>query len=809
MTNHLVDIRNADVIIVMGGNSAEAHPVGFRWVIEAKKRRGAKLIVVDPRFTRSAAVADFYAPIRVGTDIAFLGGVINWLISHEKIQWDYVKSYTNATLLVREDYNFDAEEGLFSGWDEQKAAYADKQSWNYQLDEEGNARVDPSLQDPQCVWNLLKKHYSRYTPEMVSSITGTPQDAFLKVCEMLGECAQPNKVATFLYALGWTQHSVGSQNIRTTAILQLLLGNMGMPGGGVNALRGHSNIQGLTDIGLLSTSLPGYLNLPSEKQTDYKTYIEQTTPKPLLPGQLNYWSNTPKFFTSLMKSWYGDAATVNNDWAFDWLPKWDKTYDIMQVFQMMSQGQMNGYFCQGFNILASSPDKNKTVAALAKLKFLVTFDPLETETSVFWQNHGEQNEVPTKDIQTEVFQLPTTCFAEENGTIVSSARWLQWHWKGSDAPGEALADVEILAGIFLKLRELYKKEGGKCPDPILNLSWKYALPHAPNPDELAKELNGKAVTDIPDAKNPGQFLARKGEQLSGFAALQNDGSTASGCWIFAGSWTQAGNQMLRRDNNDPSGLGNTPGWAWAWPANRRILYNRASLSRDGKPWDPTRVMLSWNGSTWGGYDVPDFKADEPPGSPMNPFIMLQEGTGRLFALDKMREGPFSEHYEPFETPIGTNYLHPKVVSNPAARIFKSDREMLGTAPEFPYAATTYRLTEHFHFWTKNALINAITQPEQFVEIGEDLAKEKGIANADWVKVSSRRGEIKAKALVTRRLTKLNVGGKPMHQVGIPLHWGFVGYTRKGFITNTLTPVVGDANVQTPEYKAFLVNVEKA
>ena len=549
MTNHWVDIKNADLIIVMGGNAAEAHPVGFRWAIEAKMNRGAKLVVVDPRFTRSAAVADYYAPIRAGTDIAFLGGVINWLVTNKKINWDYVKAYTNASFVVRDDFAF--HDGLFSGWDAATKKYADKSSWGYQMDGE-NAMVDETMQNPRCVWNLMKEHYARYTPEMVSKITGTPQDQFLHVCELLGECAKPNKVMTILYALGWTQHTVGAQNIRTMAMIQMLLGNMGMPGGGVNALRGHSNIQGLTDIGLLSTNLPGYLNLPSEKHTDYQTYITQTTPKPLRPGQMNYWSNTPKFFVSLMKNWYGDAATVDNNWAFDWLPKWDKPYDVLQVMELMHQGKMNGYFCQGFNPVASFPNKNKTIASLSKLKYLVVMDPLATETASFWENYGEQNEVKSEEIQTEVFRLPVTCFAEEDVSIVNSGRWLQWHWKGADGPGEARPDTDILAGLFIKLREMYRAEGGKLPDPILNLTWKYATPHSPRADELAKELNGSALEDVADPKNEGQFLAKKGEQLAGFSALQDDGTTASGCWIFAGSWTPAGNQMARRDNADPS-----------------------------------------------------------------------------------------------------------------------------------------------------------------------------------------------------------------------------------------------------------------
>lgn len=806
MTNSWVDIKNADFILVMGGNAAEAHPVGFRWAIEAKKQRGAKLVVVDPRFNRTASVADLYAPIRAGSDIVFLGGVINWLIANDKIHWDYVKAFTNAEVIVGEGYGFD--EGLFSGYDAEKGKY-DRGSWSYELDGKGEVKTDPTLQNPRCVWNLMKAHYARYTPDVVTDLTGTPKDDFLKICAMLGETAVPDKVGTVLYALGWTQHTTGAQNIRTMAMIQLLLGNIGMPGGGVNALRGHSNIQGLSDLGLLSTSLPGYLTLPSEKDhPDYASYITKTTPKSQREHQLNYWGNTPKFFVSLMKWFWGDKATKDNNWGYDWLPKWDKMYDVLQIMEMMYQGQINGFIVQGFNPMGSFPDANKVTEAFSKLKYMVIIDPITTETSTFWQNHGEMHNVDPAKIQTEVFRLPSTCFAEEDGAIVNSARWLQWHFKGAEPPGEAKSDQEILGEIFVALRELYRKEGGKVVEPILNVAWNYRDPKGPTPEELAMELNGRALADIPDPVDKTKLLAKKGEQLAGFAALQDDGSTMCACWIFSGCWTQAGNQMSRRDNTD-TGLGNTPGWAWAWPANRRILYNRASCDVAGKPWDASRNLISWNGARWAGGDVPDFKVDSPPSDGMGPFIMNPEGYGRLFSVDKLVDGPFPEHYEPMETPLGTNPLHPKVVNSPAVRIFKSDRDRLGKHTEFPYVGTTYRLTEHFQFWTKSVRLNAIAQPEQFVEISEVLAKEKGIVAGDWVKVSSNRGYIRAKAVVTKRMKPLTVNKQTVHQIGIPLHWGWETVAKKGYLTNALSPAVGDCNTQTPEYKAFLVNLEKA
>jgi formate dehydrogenase major subunit len=809
MTNNWVDIKNANLVLIMGGNAAEAHPCGFKWVTEAKAHNKARLVVVDPRFTRSAAVADYYAPIRAGSDIAFLGGVINYLIANDKIQHQYVKAYTDATFLVREDYRF--KDGIFSGYDEKSHKY-DKASWMYQLDAQGYVKVDPTLTNPRCVFNLMKAHFSRYTPEAVSQITGTPKDQFLKICEMIAETSVPQKTMTILYALGWTQHTQGSQMIRTGAMVQLLLGNVGMPGGGMNALRGHSNIQGLTDLGLLSNLLPGYLTLPGEKEPDYRTYIEKRTPKPLRPNQLNYWSNYPKFHVSLMKAWFGNAATSENNWCFDWLPKLDKPHDVLQVFEDMHQGRMNGYICQGFNPIASFPNKAKLIEALSKLKYLVIIDPLATETSEFWKNYGEYNNVDSATIQTEVFRLPSTCFAEEDGSLVNSGRWLQWHWKGAEPPAEAKGDQEIVAGMFLRLRELYRKEGGAFPEPILNLTWNHLQPESPSPEELAREFNGKALADVHDPKDPKAVLAKAGDQLDTFAHLRDDGSTSAGCWIFTGAWSSKGNMMARRDNSDPSGLGSTQNWAFAWPANRRILYNRASADPSGKPWDPKRKVIGWNGQKWVGADVPDFKVDSPPDEGMNPFIMNPEGVARFFAVDKMAEGPFPEHYEPIESPLANNPLHPNnplARHNPAARVFKADREMMGEAADFPFVATSYRLTEHFHFWTKHAKINAILQPEQFVEIGDELAKEKRIAHGDKVRVWSKRGEIKAVAVVTKRLKALDVEGRKVHQVGIPIHWGFKGEARPGYLANTLTPYVGDANTQTPEFKSFLVNVEKA
>jgi formate dehydrogenase major subunit len=803
MTNSWTDIRNTDLVIIMGGNAAEAHPCGFKWVTEAKANRGARLIVVDPRFTRSAAVADVYAPIRQGTDIAFLLGVINYCIQNGKVQWDYAKAFTNAPYVVKEGFGY--KDGLFTGYDEAKRDY-DKSTWDYELGPDGYVVADDTLQHPRCVWNLLKQHVAVYTPEMVERICGTPKDKFLKVVAMIADTSSPTKTMTSMYALGWTQHSKGSQNIRAMAMLQLILGNIGVRGGGMNALRGHSNIQGLTDIGLMSNLIPGYLTLPTEREVDFDKYMSSRGFKPLRPNQTSYWQNYNKFFVSFLKSMWGPAATPDNNFAYDYLPKLDVPgYDILRTFELMHQGKLNGYFCQGFNPLLSFPNRKKVTEALSKLRFLVVMDPLDTETARFWQNHGEFNDVDTAKIDTEVIQLPSTCFAEDEGSLTNSGRWLQWHWAAGTPPGEARHDTWIMAQLYQRLKALYQKEGGALPEPIVKLHWPYKDPSDPTSDELAKEMNGYVIEDVTDPNDPTKVVLQKGKQVANFSVLRDDGKTASGCWIYSGCFNEQGNNMARRDTSDPDGVGVYPKWAFSWPLNRRVLYNRASCDIAGKPWDPSRKLIEWDGAKWSGYDVPDIAPTAKP-DVIGPFIMNAEGTARLFTRGMMRDGPFTAHYEPFESPIA-NPLAPKVRGNPAARVFKDDLAQFGEADKFPYAATSYRLTEHFHFWTKHVWVNAVLQPEFFVEISEELAKEKGIAPGGWVRVWSNRNSIHAKAVVTKRIAPLICDGKTVHVVGIPLHWGFMGQAKKGFGPNSLTPFVGDANIETPEYKAFLVNIE--
>jgi len=472
---------------------------------------------------------------------------------------------------------------------------------------------------------------------------------------------------------------------------------------------------------------------------------------------------------------------------------------------------MNGFFCQGFNPLAALSNKKKLSVAMAKLKYLVVMDSLETETSEFWKNFGPLNDVDPKQIQTEVFRLPSTCFAEETGSFTNSSRVNQWKEKAADPPGEGKADSEIFARLFVKLREMYRKDGGTVPEPMLNLTWSYQNPQVPASAELLREYSGRALVDLTDPKDPTKVLVPAGTQLSAFAQLRDDGSTSCGNWLYCGMWSPAGNLTARRDTSDPTGLGVYPNWGVSWPANRRIMYNRASADPAGKPWDSTRRYLHWDGTKWTGADIPDMRPDAHPDQHVGPFIMNPEGVARLHAIG-MAEGPFPEHYEPFENPVGVNLMcptNPKAISNPAARVYKGDFEAFGKASEFPYAATTYRLTEHQHFWTKHARSNAIVQPAPFVEIGEDLAKEKGIRHGQLVKVTSNRGEVKAAAVVTKRMHGLDVNGKKVHTVGIPIHWGFKGVTQNGYLANALTPYVGDANSQTPEFKAFIVNIEKA
>ncbi len=849
MTNGWIDIKNTDMMLIMGGNPAENHPCGFKWAMEAKRNRNAKLISVDPRFTRTSATADLFLQIRAGTDIAFLGGLIRYAIENNRIAKDYLVNYTNAAFIVKEGFKL-PEDGLYSGFNAASSTY-DKTTWNYEsVGEAGggtgaashsghgpahppgtaatpapaptlppNVAYDLTLQHPRCVFQLMKQQYSRYTPETVERITGIPKEQYLKAVDMFTSVRKDGdmkKAATIIYAVGWTQHTFGTQIIRTAAMIQLLLGNVGRAGGGVNALRGHSNIQGATDMAGLYDSLPGYLKGVVPDDVDLATYLKRTTPIASKPGpwnSMNYYANTPKFMVSLLKSMYGDAATKENSFAFDYLPKFGQDCSWTHIWDDMYNGKIKGMMAFGMNGVMIGPDTSKNIAALKKADWLVVGEIYPDETSEFWKAPGITAE-EQKNINTTVYRLPCAGFAEKDGSMTNSARWVTWKYAAVPPPGQARLDQDIIAQIFLRVRDLYKKDGGKFPDPILNLNWAYGDASHPSLSQVAMELNGRALADLTDPVT-GQVI-KAGQQLPGFAWLKDDGTTTCGNWIYSGMWTEAGAQCQRRGTEDPSGMGVYPNWSWSWPANRRILYNRASCDVDGKPWDPSRKQIWWNegAGKWVGNDVPDFKPDSNPKDHLGPFIMNAEGIGRLFApIGVLADGPFPEHYEPIESPI-KNPLHPDQSNNPLVKKFKTPFDKFGSPEEYNIVCTTYRLTEQYHYWTKNNPMNVQLIPEPFVEIPVELADEKGIRGSDKIKVISARGTYIAKAFVTRRLKPMMVDGKKVYQIGLPIHQGFRGIDEDEgrnarTPANLLTPSVTDPNAHTPESKGFLVKVEKA
>lgn len=796
MTNGWNDIKNADLILVMGGNPAENHPCGFKWAIKARQEKGTKIICVDPRFNRTAAVSDIFLQIRPGSDLAFMGGLINYVLQSKKYNEEYIKHFTNAAYIVKDTYNFDPQTGLFSGYDPEKRKY-DQSLWGYELDEKGMAKKDMTLEHPRCVFQLMKQFYSRYTPEVVEKLTGIPKDKFLEVAKLIAETSAPDKSMTHLYALGWTHHSIGTQLIGSMAILQLLLGNIGVPGGGVNALRGHANVQGMTDLAGEGRFLPGYLKPPLATQQSLKDHIEANTPK-AVDTSMNYWSNYGKFYVSLLKAWFGNAATPENEFAYHYLPKIEKVIAMDEILDRMYRGKMEGLVSVGMNILASNPNVKKIAEGLGKLKWMVVIDVFETEMAAFWKYVDD----PSK-VQTEVFLLPSALFAEKEGSYTNSGRVIKWKYKAVDPPGEAKDEFWIAGQLFMRIRQLYKKEGGKFPDPILNLTWNFQNPYYPTAEEVLREMNGYALADITDDK--GNVVVKKGERVPGFAVLKDDGTTACGMWLYSGVFPQTGNRAKSTDLSDPSGLGVYPGYGFSWPANRRILYNRASADPSGKPWSEKKKYIWWDEAEgkWVGYDVPDIKPDLTPD--YGPFIMLPEGRGRLFCAPLV-DGPFPEHYEPFESPV-ENILHPKTPHNPVVKIYKSDLDLLGKPDEYPYVATTYRVVEHFHYWTKHIYGTSALVPKMFIELPEELAKELGIKEGDIVRVSTARGSAEGYALPTKRIKPLVINGKKVYTIGIPIHWGNEGVV-KGALANMITPFVWDPNSQTPEFKGFLCKIEK-
>lgn len=810
MTNHWIDIKNADVILIMGANAAENHPMAFKFITQAREERGAKLIVCDPRFTRSASLADVYARFRSGTDIAFLGGMINYILENNKYNLEYVKEYTNASFIVGDSYSF--EDGLFSGYDPQKRKY-DTSKWAYKLSSSTQTNDYPeqdlTLENPRCVFQLMKEHYRRYDLETVSKITGTPVEKLREVYELYSSTGAPNKAGTILYAMGTTQHTYAVQMIRAYSIIQLLLGNIGIAGGGINAMRGESNVQTSTDHALLFHILPGYLKVPVASKQNFgdpanpltdptpNTYMKYVTPKTIGDStkSKNWWLNAPKYVVSLLRAWW--PSITDNQTAYSYLPKIQDggDYSWLSLFDRMYAGGLDGMIVIGMNPAVGGSNQNLVREALGKLKWLVVIDLWETETAAFWKRPW----VNPVDIKTEVFLLPAAASYEKEGSITNSGRWAQWRWKAIDPPGDAKDDLWILNRLALKLKELYSG-GGVFPDPIINLSWDYGDP--PDVHKVAKEINGYYLS------GPNQ-----GQQVPNFFSLQSDGSTACGNWLFCGSYNANGNMMARRTRStkeeDPIGL--NPEWAWCWPVNRRILYNRASVKPNGDAWDEARRVLYWSGTSWvtsyngKKYDVVDGYGTLGPGT-IYPFIMRPEGLGKLYGHG-LADGPFPEHYEPWESPV-PNLLSSQQ-NNPVIHIYSSDKDKQGTPDKFPIVATTFRLSEHWQAgaMTRNLPWQCELQPVMFVEISEELAAEKGIKNGDIVKVKCARGEIQAYAMVTKRLKPFTINGKTIHEVAMPWHYGYQGIAT-GDSANILTPNIGDANTRIPEYKAFLCDIEK-
>jgi formate dehydrogenase major subunit len=800
MTNHWIDIKNADAILIMGSNAAEHHPISFKWVLDAKSR-GAVVIHVDPKFSRTSARSSFHVPLRSGTDIAVLGGMIKYVLENKKYFNDYVVQYTNASFIVGEKYGF--QDGLFSGYNPEKRNY-DQSMWAFELDENKVPKKDPTLQNPRCVFQLLKQHYSRYTPDTVSGITGVSKEDLLKVYEAYAATGAPDKSGTMLYALGWTQHTVGVQNIRSAGILQLLLGNIGVAGGGINALRGEPNVQGSTDYALLYHIIPGYMATPIADWQTLADYNKANTPVSNDPMSGNWWQNKPKYLASLLKSWFGENATPENDFGYGMLPKLEKgqDYSYMFLFDRMYQGKIRGGFIFGLNPMNSVPNSNKLRKAMDNLDWLVTVDLHHSETTDNWRRPG----IDPKKVKTEVFLLPSAHRLEKEGSVTNSSRLLLWHHKAIDPPGQAQTFGYMLVEIMNRVRGLYQKEPGAYPDPLIKLDW----PSKFDADDMAKKINGFFTKDV----KVGDKEYKKGQLVPSFAALADDGSTSSLCWVYTGSYSeQAGNLAKRRDPTQTpmqAAIGLYPNWAWAWPLNRRILYNRASVNLDGQPWSPQKAVIKWEEGKWVG-DVPD--GGWPPissGKGKHPFIMAVHGYGQLFGAGR-NDGPFPEHYEPVETPV-TSHPFSKQLNNPCYKSVSSDMDVLAKPadPSYPIVLTTYNVTEH---WcgggeTRNVPNLLEAEPQLYVEMSHELAKEKGIKNGDGVIVESARGRVEAIAMVTVRMRPFTVQGKIVHEVGMPFCFGWTT-PGCGDSTNRLTASVGDPNTSIFEYKASLVNVRKA
>ncbi len=811
---------------------AENHPVGFQWVVEARER-GAKVIHVDPRFTRTSAMADIWVPLRAGSDIIFLGGLIRYVLENNKEFREYVVNYTNAATVLRDDFR-DTEDldGFFSGWDAEKGKY-DPESWLYKgapkkegpapghaaaggghgKDRGGEAQEtdrfeeDPSLQHPRCVFQVLKRHFSRYTPEMVERSCGVPQDVFLKVAETFSSASGPDKTGAICYAVGWTQHSKGVQIIRAAAILQLLLGNIGRPGGGIMALRGHASIQGSTDIPTLYDILPGYLPMPfleadANRLSDYLKRHKTKT---------GLWASFDKYFISLMKAYYGDAATKENDYGFDWLPRVTGDHSHFGYWLDMMDGKMEGLFVMGQNPAVGASNGRLERKALSKLKWLVVRDMVETETASFWLDSPEvqRGRLSPETIGTEVFLFPAAGTAEKEGTFTNTQRLLQYREKAVDPPEDARSETWFMFHLGRRIKEKAKGDPGPRNAGINALTWDYTVegPHAePKVPEVLQEINGYNVAD------------RK--QLQHIQDLKSDGSTACGAWIYCGVFPEK-NRNRANERNSTDLLGH--GWGFAWPNDCRIMYNRASARPDGKPWSERKKLVWWDEAKkkWGGLDNADFPAATPPDAKddlengegvdalggARPFTLHPDGVGGLYVPSGLKDGPLPTHYEPLESPL-MNPLY-RQSENPAAdRKERSDNPYARHGdPRFPYVLSTYRLTEHHTAggMTRTLPHLAELQPELFVEVSPEFADEIGLEHGAWATVSTPRAMIEARVMVTRRMRPLWVEGKRLHQVGLPYHWGYKGLA-KGDVVNDLLAISEEPNVRIMETKALMCSV---
>jgi formate dehydrogenase major subunit len=828
------------VIWIQGSSLVEAHPVGSRWMMKARER-GAKIIHVDPHFSRTSAMADIHVQIRPGSDIAFLGGLIRHIIETESYFRDYVVHYTNAATIVNEDYRGPEDlAGLFSGFDPETAHY-DRSTWMYEggevaaaagdrehatqaFDEKtggglmtGQVHSDETLQDPRCVFQLMKKHYARYTPQMVSDLCGISEEQFTEVAQTLIENSGRERTGMLAYAVGWTQHSTGVQTIRAGSIVQLLLGNVGRPGGGIMAMRGHASIQGSSDIPTLYDLLPGYLPMPRAREDDLglSDYVDSSG------SQRGWWCHFDKYIVSLLKAWFGDAATEENGYGFAHLPKISGNHSHYETTVRALDGKLDGFFVMGQNPAVGSANARMQRRALAKMKWLVVRDLAEVETASFWKDAPEvrSGEVRPEDIQTEVFLMPAASHVEKAGHFTNTQRLLQWRDKALDPPGDARSELHFVHHLAKRVLAHYADSEDPKDWPLRHLYWPYEEhgPEAePDSEDVLREINGYDVAS--------------GRNLGGFTELDNDGSTACGCWIYSGCFADGVNQTRRRDPgdlDDPEGGWVSPEWGWAWPANRRLLYSRASADPEGKPWSERKKYVWWDEDQekWTGYDVPDFPADKAPGyrapedatgmdaiSGDDPFIMMADGRAWLYSPSGLLDGPMPTHYEPIESPVD-NLLYPEQQANPVAlRWERAENPLVHEGEEpYPLVGSTFRLTEHHTAgpMSRNLPWLAELQPEMFMEIDPELAEKRGIEDGAWMTVVSARGQIEGRARVTERVRPMRLGDRVMHQVCMPWHWGAhasssLGVTGDG--ANELIPATGDPNVSIQESKAFRCDV---